>query len=414
MLRIEGKNVEGALQVPPSKSVTHRALISAALSNNECRIVSALDCEDIRATMQCLRALGTNLLWTDTDVTLRGGIQPQADARLDCRESGATLRFMLPVCAALGGRYNFVLAQSLAVRPHSEMRGLMQAEDIQFYEQKDGFTIEGKMVEPDAYVEGKVTSQITSGFLLAMPLCGGRVHPGDMPVSGNYIALTRDVMRAYGAVIERDDTAKDTTYVCKHGYTGCPEYVVEGDWSQAAFYFAMKQEVGVKGLNRESRQGDMRILDILRDMGAVIIEKNGVISTRFTKLRAIEVDVSDVPDLAPPLACIMSQAEGTSRMVGGARLRGKESNRLSSSAELLRTLGIRVEMDGDGLTITGGKLHGGEVSSWQDHRIAMMAATCSTWTDESIVVDNHACVNKSYPTFWEDFESIGGKISREF
>lgn len=414
MLRIEGKNVLGSLRIPPSKSIAHRALICAALSDTDCKIESYMDCEDIRATMQCLRALGTDLYWTDTEVSMHGGVRPQTDALLDCRESGATLRFILPVCAALGGRYTFLLSQGLSQRPHSEMRGLLQKEGIRFSETKDGFTIEGKMENPDAWIEGKVTSQITTGFLLALPYCGGVVHPGEMPFSGNYIALTRDVMRGYGAIIEREGSGEETAYICRQGYTGCPDYTVEGDWALAANYFAMRGEVKVEGLDRDSRQGDMRILDILKRMGAAVIEKDGVISTRFNTLQPITVDVSDIPDLAPPLACIMTRAEGTSRLTGGARLRGKESNRLNSSAELLRSLGIRVEMDGEGLSITGGEMHGGEVQTHQDHRIAMMAAACSTWTDEPIIVDNHACVDKSYPRFWEDFANIGGRTSREF
>ena len=405
----------GRVHIPASKSQAHRLLICAALGEETCEIVCDGVSADIAATAKCLNALGAKVERTETGF-LVSPIQkvPEGCCELLCGESGSTLRFLLPVVGALGAQAAFHREGRLPQRPLVPLDDVLTAHGMTLSEDGDLLLCSGQLQAGNYEIAGNVSSQYISGLLMALPrLTGESTLTVTGPLeSAAYIAMTEDALRLSGVEFSKSGAA----YAIPGGqrFRLPARTAVEGDWSNAAFFLCMgalaKGGVRVEKLNLKSSQGDRGVLDVLRAFGAEVGEEGDTVTVRRGTLRGVTIDASPIPDLIPVLSVVASVAAGETRVENASRLRLKESDRLQSTANLLRALGGRVEEKEDGLVITGvPALHGGSFETQNDHRLAMSAAVAACTATGGVTVDNDACVAKSYPRFWEDYGSLKGE-----
>ena len=404
----------GSVRAIASKSMAHRLLICAAFSDATTNVICTETNKDIEATAACLSALGADIKRTPDGYEVkpidRASI-PDSPL-LDCGESGSTLRFMLPIVAALGCGARFALHGRLPERPLSPLREELEAHGINIVG-KETLTVSGKLDGDSFCIDGGVSSQFISGLLFALSLLD---LPATLTVTGKlesapYVNMTVNSLALFGAKPSRSGSEFKINAASK--LTSPKNLAVEGDWSNAAFLLAigaLSGEVEVFGLDQNSAQGDSRIVELLREFGADItynFERGSYVSKKST-LHGISIDASNIPDLVPVLATIASVAEGRTEIYGAERLRLKESDRLESTAGMLNALGASVTITRDGLIIEGrDSLGGGHARSYNDHRIAMSAAVASTVSRDAVTLMGAEAVEKSYPRFWDDISSLG-------
>ncbi len=430
---LKSPRLNGCVRAPSSKSEAHRALIVAALAGlyGAEPIVRRVRCtdlnEDIEATVRCLRALGAEIERVGDEFLVAPITTLPAQAALDCGESGSTLRFLLPVCCALGATKaapaGFIARLTghgrLPNRPLSPLyEELASHGAILSPMGSNPLTVTGKLTAGIYKIDGGVSSQFISGLLLALPLLGG---DSSLSVTGRiesvpYIDMTVDaIARVTGAL---SGNLPDFTVAGRDSHPTLPHPTdslsVGGDWSGAAFFLTAGvlgrngTMVTVTGLDMESRQGDKAIVDILRGMGGDIRENpDGSLTALPSSLHGCVIDAAQVPDLVPILAVAASVAEGETRIVGAARLRLKESDRLKTVSAMITALGGNITETDDGLILRGvPHLKGGIVDSAGDHRIAMSGAVAATLCDGTVTVVGAESVAKSYPAFWNEFERL--------
>ena len=377
----------------------------AALCREPTTISPLQPSRDIEATIACARALG-----------LGQRNAPFSPLRtLDCGESGSTLRFFIPLALDGRGPVRFIGHGRLMQRPLDVYAQLFANRGVKWDLQGDTLTVEGCLKSGIYSLPGDVSSQFITGLLIALPQLEGDsiIRLTTALESRAYVELTQKIQRAFGVVSEWTDPR---TLVIPGGQQPVSPgtFTVESDWSHAAFYLvagaiSANGPLLLSGLQPDSTQGDRAIVPILRSMGAIIVPGRHGLTVCPSRLRPASVDVSQVPDLAPVLAIAMAAAEGESRITGAARLRIKESDRLSAIANALCACGADVSMLEDGLIIRGGKpLHAARVDGCNDHRIVMAMAVASALADGDITITDSESVAKSAPAFWEEFASLGG------
>lgn len=416
---IRPSELQGTVAAIPSKSMAHRLLICAALADAPTKLECPTSSDDIDATIRCLVALGAHVTRLADGFFVEPIREVSGDAHLDCGESGSTLRFLLPVAAALGSGALLDGHGRLADRPLSPLREQLEAHDVTL--SAAGvlpLTVSGKLRGGSFELPGNVSSQFVSGLLLAAPAVGSAiaVRVSEPVESRPYIDLTMDALESFGAGVAtaRDDGA--TAYaVTSPALTSPGSLEVEGDWSNAAFWLAAGAlsggGVAVRGLRQSSHQGDRSILGALAMLGAHISRTNTLVAASASNLAGCALNVADCPDLVPPLALVATQAVGDTTIFGARRLRLKESDRLESISSALEAMGAQVDPFDDGLRIRGtSQLHGGEVDAAGDHRIAMMAAIASCLADGPTTIHGAECVSKSYPSFFEDLATLGADV----
>lgn len=409
----------GSVQIPPSKSAAHRAIIAAALAQGHSTIHNVDLSSDMRATVGACRCLGCNININSQDerclLTVDGGMRHGGDTVIDCCESGSTLRFFIPIAAALGGEKSFTGSGRLPQRPIDAYLDIFDAQGIAFTHPANAnlpLTVSGKLQGGEFCLDGRVSSQYVTGLLFALPLLDRDSHisvQGGFESRG-YVDMTVDTLRRFGVQIGTDGDS----FIIAGGQTYKPQNLtVEGDYSQAAFFLvagAIAGEVRIDGLSQDSLQPDSAIIPLLRQMGADISHDGLTLVVRKSALSGAEIDVSQCPDIVPPLAIAAAFAKGQTRIIGAARLRIKESDRLGALAQNLDRLGIKTEETADSLTITGGVPTGGETDAFGDHRIAMAFAVAAMGAKGSITIGGAESVDKSYPAFYEDLKALGGSI----
>lgn len=400
-LTITPCQLSGTVSVPASKSMAHRAIICAALSGGISYISNVSMSKDIAATISVMEAFGAHISVKDDEVCVSGISQPHAEATADCCESGSTLRFLIPVAAALGVKTTFLGQGRLPERPITPYVRELSKSGICFdYQNTMPFTIEGQLRSGVFELEGDISSQFITGLLLALPLLEGdsEIRLTSPLQSRPYADMTIDCMRRFGVLIQ--ETAEGYRIPGGQKYQAI-DVSVEGDFSQAAFFYvanAIGNDVTLQNVPETSVQGDRKIVEIIRDMWN-------------TKEEEFVIDATDIPDLVPILAVLASFASCTTRIIGAERLRIKESDRLETTANLLNTLGGDVRVNPDGLEIHPvAALHGGTVDSAGDHRIAMCAAIAATRATDPVTILGAECVEKSYPAFFEDYQVLGGAV----
>ena len=399
-------HLRGSITPPPSKSNSHRLLIAAALASGESIIENFLPGEDLTATVRTLRALGADIHSQGSTLHISGiasrSVRTDDLPHLDCGESGSTLRFLIPVALAVAGGGVFHGSKRLFERPLGPYFDIFQKQGVEYSLTDDALTICGKLLPGEYLLPGNVSSQFFSGLFFALPLLGApsRIIPDGHMESFSYVGMTLHTLSQFGIHIPATLSIPPQYHVPSDTYYLPGHFRAENDWSQAAFWYAaagIGNAVTVAGMDDDSLQGDRVILD----HGAQI--KNG---------GCISIDISDCPDLAPPLAVWGALMNGELHLTNAARLRMKESDRLASITRALAALGADIHEGADSLTIRGkDRLRGGAVVNCEnDHRIAMMLAIAATRCEQPITLLGAQCVNKSYPHFWQDYASLGGII----
>ena len=385
--------LSGTIQAIPSKSQAHRYLICAALANNETTLICPETNRDIEATADCLNALGANIFRTKIGYEIDPVKKIPQTAELNCCESGSTLRFLLPIAGALGVDTTFTMEGRLPQRPLSPLWEEMERMGcILTRPTANTIRCQGRL-KPGSYsIDGGVSSQFITGLLLAAPLLDGdsRIHITGKLESKPYITMTRKAMSVFGVPSEG-------LHIHPQDYHSPGSVTVEGDWSNGAFFLAAKalgNPVTVTNLNPDSPQGDRAAARWLK-----------ALSQHCT------ISAADIPDLVPILSVVAAANHGAV-FTDIQRLRLKESDRVASVIAMLEALGGRADATEDTLTVYGTGLTGGTVDSVNDHRIAMSAAIASTVCTQSVTVLGAECVKKSYPTFWEEFNRLGGKYEQ--
>ncbi|MDE6425611.1 MAG: 3-phosphoshikimate 1-carboxyvinyltransferase [Ruminococcus sp.] len=395
-IKITPEKLKGKVEIPSSKSVAHRMLICAALAGDS-EISGINFSKDISATIQAMTALGSVIYTNQNSADIPDVINPPEKAVIDCIESGSTLRFIIPIAAALGVETEFHGRGRLPQRPIDIYIRELSKHGINFdYNNTMPFTISGKLTSGTYEIEGNVSSQFITGLLFALPMLDGdsEIVLTSHLESRPYVDITIDVLNKFGIVIEES----------KNGFSvkGNQKYIphndkVEGDFSQAAFFYvanAIGSSVTPENLNTESVQGDKKIVDIISQ-----IENDGF----------FRADCSDIPDLVPVLAVLAAYGTGESIIYNAERLKIKESNRLETTAALINSIGGNAEVTPDGLIIRPiGNMTGGTVDSAGDHRIAMAAAVAATRTSGEVIIRGAESVEKSYPDFFKDYKKLGG------
>ena len=399
---------------PTSKSAAHRVLIAAALADRPSRIRVSGAGKDIEATVRCLAALGAEI----TEEPAENGnawleITPidevKKSALLDCGESGSTLRFLVPVAAALGAEATFIRRGRLPERPMEPLTTLLRENGVTCTDNPDGsLTVSGRLTAGAYSIAANVSSQFVTGLLLALTVTEGRsvlTLTGEIE-SAPYIDMTVNALAAFGAAPDR--TADGRRYTLGGKPLRSPGALLpEGDFSGAAFPLAAgaigKHPVTVTGLDLSSSQGDMAILDLLEKFGASVRRdpQNGSVTVSPAPLHGIDIDARQIPDLVPILSVIAATATGKTVITGAARLRLKESDRIATTAAMLRALGGSVTEAEDGLTVEGTSLTTGTVIGSNDHRIVMSGAVASLVAKGAVTLTDAEAVAKSYPNFFE-------------
>ena len=385
--------LHGVVTAPPSKSHVHRLLIAAARCAGETAIHCPGENADIAATVRCLQSCGAEIRRTG-DIFLVSGPLGYPAQDLDCGESGSTLRFLLPLCAALNGSATLTGSGRLPTRPNGPLLDALRQHGAKIDGDFLPLTVRGELREGDYALPGNVSSQYYTGLLFALPLLNGDstlIYTSPLE-SMPYVDLTLSVLRQFGITVEPLENGWRIPGNQRYLSPGPVE--AEGDWSAAAFWLGanvLESKVKVDGLNPASCQGDKAIVHLLKQIGG-------------------EMDVTDTPDLMPILSAVAAVLPGrTTRITGAARLRLKESDRLSAMATVLNALGGQVEELPDGLIIHGTQLTGGTVDGMNDHRVVMSAAIAATACAGPVTILGAEAVNKSYPHFWKDFAALGGQ-----
>ncbi len=408
--------LSGVIPAIPSKSDAHRLLICAALSKGETRLHLRGTSQDIDATAACLRSLGAEITRQGAITRVNGIGSVTNTPILDCGESGSTLRFLLPVAAALGSGAVLEGRGRLPQRPITGLTDAMNGHGVSFDSEMLPITVSGKLKSGVFEVPGNVSSQYITGLLLALPLCGEecKIRLTSPLVSRAYVDMTLSAMARFGVRVEiLEDGYRIPGGQC---YQSPGEVQVEGDWSNAAFFLAagaIGNPVTVTGLSGASSQPDARILEYLTRFGAKVELCGDAYSVTGGELHGCTIDVGESPDLFPILAVTAAFAKGDTTLCNAARLRIKESDRIESTAALLQNLGGYVTIGEDFLTIHGGSLTGGTVSAWGDHRIAMAAAVAASCAGGPVILEGAEACRKSYPGFFEDFSRLSGRVRLE-
>lgn len=406
----------GTVNVPPSKSDVHRAIICAAMANGVSRISPVALSNDIKATIGCIKVLGADAVLENNVLTVDGtNMYKNKTALLDCGESGSTLRFFIPIAAVGNINATFVGKGKLPQRPIGIFtEALPKAGTVCKTEGGLPLEIKGQLKSGIFEIPGNVSSQFITGLLLALPILEGdsEIVLTSPLESVGYTAMTIRTMKQFGVNIQA--TEKGWHIKGGQSYKTC-DYTTDGDWSQAAFFMvlgAVSGKVTVKGVAKDSTQGDKKCAEILARFGAKVTQLDNEVTVEKGELKAITVDASQIPDLVPVLSVCAAFADGTTKIINAERLRIKECDRLKATAELLNNLGGKVKELSDGLEITGvSSLKGGNVNGYNDHRIVMSAAVCAARSDEDITATFAMSINKSYPDFYIDYNSIGGKAN---
>lgn len=392
---IEKSSLRGEIAAIPSKSDAHRALICAALSDAPCRIDLPALSEDTEATLDCLRAMGAEITREGELLAVmpvpRGEIPPATELR--CRESGSTLRFLLPVAAALCTDARFTGEGRLPQRPLEPILQNFMTHGVQTSLPKLPFTLYGRLRPGVFHLPGNCSSQFLSGLFFALPLLKGdsEIYIEGKLESAGYAEMTLHTQRRFGVHVEAHDAR-----FCVPGaqrYTAPKRYAVEGDWSSSAFFLAagaLGGSVTVSGLDADSAQPDRVFEKLYARLGG-------------------RIDVSACPDLFPILAVCAAFHPGATRFEGCARLRIKESDRIAAMERALSAMGVKTETREAGMTVFGGgALHGAVIDGMNDHRIVMAMSIAGSMTGDLRICGAEA-VRKSYPDFFSDFTKLGGK-----
>lgn len=424
-IKIKPGNLKGTIEIPPSKSYSHRAVIAAALAENgkKSKIDNLKFSVDITTTTDIMENWGAEIERFESALEIigNGGKVAPRDKYVQCNESGSTIRFLIPVGITRENELVFDGKGKLVDRPLDSYYKIFEEQGLN-YKTTDGklpLTVNGKLKPGNYEIDGNISSQFITGLLYALPLLEGdsKLIINKNLESKGYVDLTLEILQLAGIEIKNNDYK---SFEIKGNQSYKPfDYTVEGDYSQVAFWIVAgiisanrDNEVKCLHVNKNSLQGDREIIEIVTRMGANLEIFDDYVIVKPSKTKGTVIDISQCPDIGPILTVLAALSEGETRIINGERLRIKESDRITSIKTELNKLGGNVAEEGDSLIIQGvdGFTGGVTVSAWNDHRIAMSLAVASTRCEEEIILEEAESVRKSYPHFWDDFVKMGGEI----
>ncbi|MCF6183589.1 MAG: 3-phosphoshikimate 1-carboxyvinyltransferase [Bacteroidales bacterium] len=399
------QKINKTVKAPASKSVFQRVIACAVLAEDDIIIYNPSFCNDCKAALSIAENLGAEVIIEINKIIIRPG-KNKISNTINCRESGLSVRMFSPITALFGKTVTIKGTGSLKKRPINEIQAALTQLGIECQTNK-GFipiSVSGKLSGGNAEIDGSLSSQILTGLLIALPKVKEdsviKVHNLK---SKPYIDLTLNILSSFGIKI-RNENYKEFHIKGNQQFKAI-NYTVEGDWSGASFLLVaglIAGEIKVTGLNINSVQADKKIIDAIHFAnGTITVNKDAVI-TKKSKLKAFKFNATDCPDLFPPLVVMAACCIGTSEIIGVNRLKHKESNRAEVLQQEFKKIGINIKIINNKMFIEGGKISGGIVESHNDHRIAMAAATAALASEKEIIINNAECINKSYPTFYED------------
>ncbi len=405
-----------AVRIPGSKSYTHRVLIAAALGNGPSTISNALESEDTQLTMKALQQMGVLMDVRPACIKVQGlgGRFRPCEQPVFLGNSGTSMRLLISIAALGEGAYTLTGTSRMQERPVQALIDSLTQIGVPVQSvNRNGcppLVINGGAVKGGSLgIDCSISSQFLSSLLLMAPLTreGLQIDVLKGPVSRPYVDLTVDIMHRFGVTLKRKgydhfDVPGEQTY--RPG-----AYDVESDVSNASYFWAAGAITGktikVMGISGHSLQGDVAILSLFEKMGCDVSIRPDGISVSGGRLRAIEADMADMPDMVPTMAVVAAFAEGTTRISNVAHLRAKECDRLDAVMQELKAMGIETRSTGDDLSIVGGQPRAAEIETYNDHRIAMSFAVAGLRAPGTRI-RNPACVEKSFPSFWEVYASL--------
>lgn len=429
-VKIFPTKLQGTVVAPSSKSMGHREIICAGLAAGTSIIDNISMSKDIEATMRCLKAINVAVDEIPSMIAGRKALQisgtghPMAAAdSVDCGESGSTLRFFLPLGANLNCPLTFNGHGKLVSRPLQAYYDIFDEKFIQYFNDNGNLpvTVNGRLTPGTYKLPGDVSSQFVSGLIFALPLLNGdSVIEITSPLeSSAYVDMTINCLAKFGIKVENEGGAHRRYIVPGKQRYQALDSQVEGDWSQAAFWTvggSLGKGITCQGVNVKSLQGDQAVVDIMERMGAAISQTENSVTVNGGATKATLIDAANCPDIIPVLTVLAAVSEGTTKIINAGRLRIKECDRLAAMTSELNKMGAAITEEPEGLTIVGkpeGLKGGVQVDAWNDHRIAMSLAIAAQKCAEPIILTGAESVAKSYPTFWEDYKSVGGLVEEE-
>lgn len=412
-----------SVTIPPSKSVSHRAIICACLAKGKSTVRNLEYSNDIKTTIAGMRQLGAEITEYSDYVEIDGSntfvnISP---CTINCKDSGSSLRFFIPLFSLTQKTITFVGENLLLKRPQAVYKEIFERQSLSFVQSENSITIDGALTFGKYVIRGDVSSQFITGLLFILPMLNGNSEIIVTPPfeSRSYIDLTLQVMNDFGVKAEFTD---EFTLKIRGGQRYIPcDYTVEGDFSQLAFFAVMgaipnkhsKNGISCYGLRHNSLQGDKVIIDILKKYGAKIDEIDGGYHITPNHLNACDIDLSDCPDLGPILIVLAAFSNGITNIYNAGRLRLKESDRINTMKTELEKLGVTITSLNDTIIINGNSViplaSSKDINLYahNDHRIAMSLSITGICLNTPIIIDGAECIKKSYPSFYQDLISLG-------
>ena len=416
---ITPNKLSGSVVIPPSKSLSHRAIIAASLASGKSKISNVMYSNDIKATINAMRACGASIEEHEDYLIIEGSKVKRMMDVIDANESGSTIRFMIPIALVASEEITFVGHNHLVKRPLDTFLEIFDKQGIKYERGEDylPLKVNGGLKSGEFQVRGDISSQFITGLLYALPMLDGDsiIHISTEMESKGYIDLTIDILKLFGIEIENRNYQE---FYIKGNQEFKPcDYTIEGDYSQSAFFLvanALGADIKLLAMEEKSHQGDKKILEDMASFGFESSFNNGELILKNGNLHSATIDFSQSPDLGPALTVLASLAKGKSEFINAGRLRIKECDRITCMKEEINKLGGHVTELPEGLIIEGvNSLHGGVVDSHNDHRVAMALAMATLKMDGELKIINASSVSKSFPNFWGVFESLGGKVRYE-
>lgn len=416
-VKISPSNCSGSVKIPPSKSMAHRSIICASLANGRSVIRNVAYSQDIQTTIEGMRKLGAKIEMKEDYVIIEGikdfsSLQSQ---EIFCCESGSTLRFFIPIFSLCNKPITFTGQGRLMNRPQKVYEEVFHSQGLSFIQDNKGITIHESIKPGEFTIKGDVSSQFISGLLFSLPLLkeDSILHITPPFESKSYVALTLQMLETFGVHAYYKD--EYTIYIPgNQSYHPC-DYTIEGDYSQFAFFAVLasiQKGLSITGVHHESFQGDKKILSILQDFGAVVKEIDNGYYIEHKTLHGCDIDLADCPDLGPILCVLAMYSPGNTKIYNAGRLRIKESDRIAAMEEELCKFGVDIHSTEDEIFIKGNTNYTctEKLNSHNDHRIVMALSVALACSTSSQIINDAQAINKSYPTFFEDFQTIHGKV----
>ena len=396
-MKIKTDKLQGTVDAISSKSFAHRFLILASVADTDTTIIINEFSNDIMTTIDCLRNLGVEIEINGNEVTVHPSFFQKDVSDINVNDSGSTLRFLLPLVSFLSQKTNVKCTGRLQDRPIKEFMDQLKLSGLTFSEDKLPFTVDGTFHKIDFEFPGDVSSQYISAIMMIAPLVGGcEIKLTSQLESTGYIKITQECLRLFGV----DSEILFDKVIVKPGALKSPgKIIVEGDWSNAAFFLCANElgaDINVQNLNMDSIQADRKIVELLEKIN--------------NNKDYCEIDISQTPDLFVILAVVLSQKCDKSVLKNAKRLRLKESDRIQSTYDMLKSFGVNCKIEGDNLIIHKSEMKPAVVNSCDDHRIVMAAAIASMVTKE-VEIKDWQSVKKSYPSFFEEIERLGSDVN---